>query len=159
MSVQAAQNHSTLSGLEYMQAVVARKIPMPPMAETIPMQCIAAEAGAVTFSARADDRHLNRASNVHGGFTATVMDSVTSCALRTALEAGAGFVTIELNVKLLRPVPSHVELRAEGKLINVSRRIGTAEARLFDDKGKLCAHSTATFVVSRPTTDGVAQGD
>ena len=159
MSVQPMQNHNTLTGLEYMQAVVAKKIPMPPMAETIPMQCIAAEAGMVTFSARADDRHLNRANNVHGGFTATVMDSVTSCALRTALEAGAGFVTIELNVKMLRPVPSHVDLRAEGKLINVSRRLGTAEARLFDDKGKLCAHSTATFVVSRPTFEGVAQGD
>jgi uncharacterized protein (TIGR00369 family) len=159
MSVQAVQNHNTLSGLEYMQAVVAGKIPMPPMAQTIPMQCIAAATGAVTFSARADERHLNRAGNVHGGFTATVMDSVTSCALRTALEAGAGFVTIELNVKLLRPVPSLVELRAEGKLINVSRRLGTAEARLFDDKGKLCAHSTATFVVSRPTSDGVAEGD
>ena len=157
--MQAMQNHNALNGLEYMQAVVAKEIPMPPMAETIPMQCIAADAGAVTFSARADDRHLNRANNVHGGFTATVMDSVTSCALRTALEAGAGFVTIELNVKLLRPVPSHVELRAEGKLINVSRRLGTAEARLFDDKGKLCAHSTATFVVSRPTSAGVAEGD
>jgi uncharacterized protein (TIGR00369 family) len=154
MSVEPIHNHNQLSGLEYMQAVVAKQIPMPPMAETIPMQCVAAEAGAVTFTARADERHLNRANNVHGGFTATVMDSVTSCALRTALEAGAGFVTIELNVKLLRPVPSNTELRAEGKLINVSRRLGTAEARLFDDKGKLCAHSTATFVLSRPELRG-----
>jgi uncharacterized protein (TIGR00369 family) len=159
MSVESMQNRNKLSGLEYMQAVVAKQIPMPPMAETIPMLCISASPGAVTFSARADGRHLNRANNVHGGFTATVMDSVTSCALRTALEAGAGFVTIELNVKLLRPVPSGVDLRAEGKLINVSRRLGTAEARLFDDQGKLCAHSTATFVVSRPTAAGVAEGD
>jgi uncharacterized protein (TIGR00369 family) len=159
MSVESTQNHNKLTGLEYMQAVVAKEIPMPPMADTIPMLCIAASAGAVTFSARADSRHLNRAKHVHGGFTATVMDSVTSCALRTALEAGAGFVTIELNVKLLRPVPSDTDLRAEGKLINVSRRLGTAEARLFDDKGKLCAHCTATFVVSRPTSAGVAEGD
>jgi uncharacterized protein (TIGR00369 family) len=154
MSVQATFDSKHLNGLEYMQAVVEKKISMPPMAETIPMQCVAATAGAVTFSARADSRHLNRANNVHGGFTATVMDSVTSCALRTALEAGAGFVTIELNVKLLRPVPCDVELRAEGKLISVSRRLGSAEARLFDDKGKLCAHSTATFMVSRPELRG-----
>jgi uncharacterized protein (TIGR00369 family) len=142
-----------------MQAVVDKKIPMPAMAETVPMQCIGAASGTVTFSARADSRHLNRANNVHGGFTATVMDSVTSCALRTVLEAGAGFVTIELNVKLLRPVPRDRDLRAEGKLINASRRLGTAEARLFDDQGKLCAHATATFVLSRPTTAGVGEGD
>jgi uncharacterized protein (TIGR00369 family) len=143
-------NHAHLNGLEYMQAVVANEIPMPPMAETVPMRCIAAERGSVVFSARADARHLNRADNVHGGFTATVMDSVASCALRTMLEAGASFVTIELNVKLLRPVPKDVELRGEGTCINVAKKIGVTEARLFDHQGHLCAHCTATFVIRRP---------
>jgi uncharacterized protein (TIGR00369 family) len=139
-----------LNGLQYMQAVVAKQISMPPMAETIPMQCVAAGTNTVTFSARADARHLNRAGNVHGGFTATVMDSVTSCALRTALEARVGFVTIELNVKLLKPVPAHVDLRGEGKMISVSRRLGVAEAQLFDNRDNLCAHCTATFMLLRP---------
>lgn len=142
-----------LTGLQYMQAIVAKQIPMPPMAETIPMQCVAATPGAVTFSACADERHLNRAGNVHGGFTATVMDSVTSCALRTTLEAGVGLVTIELNLKLLKPVPANVSLRGEGKMINVSRRLGVAEARLLDDHGNLCAHCTATFMLLRPETE------
>lgn len=146
--------HTTQTGLEYMLAVVAGEIPMPPMADTVPMRCTSAEHGAVIFWARADARHLNRSDNVHGGFTATVMDSVTSCALRTALEAGVGFVTIELNVKLLRPVPRDTDLRIEGKLINVSRRLGAAEARLFDHQGKLCAHATASFVLSRPELRG-----
>jgi uncharacterized protein (TIGR00369 family) len=145
---------SKLNGLEYMQAVVAGHISKPAMAETIPMHCTHAEAGMVRFHARADDRHLNRANNVHGGFTATVMDSVTSCALRTALEPGAGFVTIELNVKLIKPVPRDADLTAEGKLIHVSKRLGSAEGRLYDNKGSLCAHATATFVVSRPTLKG-----
>jgi uncharacterized protein (TIGR00369 family) len=145
---------SQLTGLQYMQAVIAKQIPMPAMADTIPMYCTAAGSGSVTFGARADGRHLNRSDNVHGGFTATVMDSVTSCALRTALEAGVGFVTIELNIKLLRPVPRDVELRAEGKLINVSRRLGASEAWLYDHQDKLCAHATATFMLSRPQLQG-----
>ncbi len=157
--MESMQNHNKLTGLEYMQAVVAQKIPLPPMAETVPMRCIAATTGTVTFSARADGRHLNRANNVHGGFTATVLDSVTSCALRTMLEAGVGFVTIELNVKLLKPVPSDTDLVAEGKAINVSRRLGVAEARLFDGSGNLCAHCTATFMLLRPKTEGVTNGD
>ncbi|HTE40622.1 MAG TPA: PaaI family thioesterase [Steroidobacteraceae bacterium] len=147
-------NESTLTGLEYMQAVVAGKIPMPPMAETIPMRCTAADYGSIHFSARADARHLNRAGNVHGGFTATILDSVTSCALRTTLEAGVGFVTIELNVKLMKPVPRDTDLVAEGKIVNVSRRLGVAEARLMDDQGTLCAHGIATFMLSRPALRG-----
>jgi len=87
------------------------------------------------------------------------MDSVTSCALRTMLEPGVGFVTIELNVKLLKPVPRDTDLRAEGKAINVSRKLGVAEARLFDQQGNLCAHSTATFVLLRPKADAMLKGD
>jgi uncharacterized protein (TIGR00369 family) len=153
------QHRAQLNGLEYMQAVVESKIPMPAMAETVPMKCVAAERGAVTFWARADARHTNRAENVHGGFTATVMDSVASCALRTMLEAGVGFVTIELNIKLLRPVPRDTDLRGEGKIINVSRQLGSSEARLFDAAGKLCAHCTATFVLIRAKPDNKDSGD
>lgn len=142
--------NNNLSGLEYMQAAAAGEIPIPAIAHTIPMRCVAASPGAVTFVARADGRHLNRAENVHGGFTATVLDSVASSALRTNLEAGVGFVTIELNVKLLRAVPANVELRGEGRTINVSRKLGVAEATLLDDAGNLCAHCTATFMLSRP---------
>jgi uncharacterized protein (TIGR00369 family) len=159
MSVEPMQNRNKMGGLEYMQAVVDKKIPMPPMAETIPMTCIAAERGSVTFWARADARHRNRAANVHGGFTATVMDSVASCALRTMLEPGVGFVTIELNIKLLRPVPLEADLRGEGKAINVSRQLGVSEARLFDAAGKLCAHCTATFVLTRPSPENSDSGD
>ena len=159
MSVQSTTNYNALTGLQYMQAVVAKQIPMPAMAETIPMLCTAASLGAIQFWARADARHLNRANNVHGGFTATVMDSVTSCALRTLLEPGVGFVTIELNVKLIKPVPRDTELRAEGKAINVSRKLGHAEARLFDANDNLCAHGIATFMLLRPQTNSVANGD
>jgi uncharacterized protein (TIGR00369 family) len=159
MSVESMQNHNTLSGLEFMEAVVAKKIPMPPMAATVPMQCVAATRGAVTFTARADARHLNRADNVHGGFTATVMDSIASCALRTHLEAGVRFVTIELNVKFLKPVPRDTDLRGEGKVINVSNNLGVSEAHLFDAAGNLCAHCTATFMVMRSKLDAKDGGD
>jgi uncharacterized protein (TIGR00369 family) len=73
--------------------------------------------------------------------------------LRTRLEANVGFVTIELNIKLLRPVPRATDLRAEGKAIHVSRRLGSAEARLFDARGNLCAFGTATFMLERPNPD------
>jgi uncharacterized protein (TIGR00369 family) len=50
------------------------------------------------MSARADQRHLNPFGDVHGGFAATVLDSVTGCAVHSPLEAGVGCSTIDLQV-------------------------------------------------------------
>ena len=38
-------------------------------------------------------------------FAATVLDSVTGCAVHTMLPAGVGYGTIDLNVKMCRPIP------------------------------------------------------
>lgn len=139
-----------MSGLEIMQAMVAGKIPDASIAQIIPMKGILAEHGRIQLEAMADERHLNPLGGVHGGFAATVMDSVTGCALHTVLDAGVSYGTVDLNVKMLKPVPKHVPLIAEGKVINVSRSIGVAEATLKDADGNLYAHATATCMILRP---------
>ena len=40
--------------------------------------------GIVNFTVKADSRHLNPVGGVHGGFTATVLDSVTGLFLMQA---------------------------------------------------------------------------
>lgn len=141
-----------LSGLELMQAMVAGQIPMPPIAHVIPMKGVAAEHGRIVFEAQADDRHLNPLGGVHGGFAATVLDSVTACAVHTVLEAGVGYGTIDLNVKMVKAVPRGVPLIAEGKVISVSRSLGIAEGTLKDADGNLYAHATATCLIIRPSS-------
>ena len=42
---------------------------------------------------------------VHGGFAATVLDSVTGCAVHTLLGAGVAYGTIDLKIKMIIPVP------------------------------------------------------
>jgi hypothetical protein len=39
-------------------------------------------------------------------------------------------------------------IRAEGKVLSCGRRIGTAEGRVTDGKGRLLAHGTTTSLVS-----------
>ena len=99
--------------------------------------------------ATADDRHLNPLGGVHGGFAATVLDSATACAVHAALDAGVGYGTVDLNVKMVRPVPRNQELIAEGRLLNLSRTIAIAEATLTDAQGKLYAHATCTCSINR----------
>jgi uncharacterized protein (TIGR00369 family) len=38
-------------------------------------------------------------------------------------------------------------IRAEGKVLNSGRRVGTAEGRVTDNKGRLLAHGTTTCLV------------
>jgi len=139
-----------MSGLEVFQAMRDGKLPHPSMADTIPMRVTDASPGYVKFSARADRRHVNPLGGVHGGFAATVLDSVTGCAVHTLLEAGVGIGTIDLHVKMLKAVPIEQDLIAEGRVINLSRSLGVSEASLRDAEGTLLAHATATCAILRP---------
>ena len=99
--------------------------------------------------ATATAAHLNPMGGTHGGFAATVLDSVTGCAVHTMLPAGVAYGTIELAVKMMRPVPLDTELRAEGNVLNMSRSLGVSEGTLKDSSGKLYAHSTCTCLIKR----------
>jgi uncharacterized protein (TIGR00369 family) len=138
------------SGLELMQAMVEGRFPRPSIADTFPMTFEDAQSGLIKFRATADQRHLNPMGGVHGGFAATVLDSVTGCAVHTALEAGAGYGTIDLNVKMLKPVPLGVEVLAEGRVLHISKNIGVSEGTIRTPDGVLLAHATATCWIKRP---------
>lgn len=138
-----------LSGLQIMQEMCNGNLPMPSMATTIPMKPTLIESGQVTFEVQADQHHLNPLGGVHGGFAATVLDTVTGCAIHTVLEAGAGYGTIDLNIKMCRPIPQNRPLMAIGQLINTSKNLAISEGKIIDEDGKLYAHATATCMIFR----------
>ena len=130
-----------------MRAMVEGVIPHPTIADTIPMKSILAEKGRMVFEVKADERHINPFGGIHGGFSATVMDTVTGCAVHTMLDAGVAYATVDLNVKMLKPIPGDTTLIAEGKIINLSKSLGVSEGTLKDKAGKLYAHSTAICMI------------
>lgn len=103
------------------------------------------------MTARADNRHLNPLGGVHGGFAATVLDSVTGCAVHTMLEAGVGYGTVDLHIKMLRPVPRDVDLIAEGRVFHLSRNLGVPEGTLKTLDDKIIAQGSATCLIQRPS--------
>ncbi|EDM66613.1 hypothetical protein PE36_04248 [Moritella sp. PE36] len=144
-------NPATMSGLEILQAMAEGVFPHPSICDTMPMQCVDVSEGQVHFSVQADDRHLNPMGGVHGGFAATVLDSVTGCATHTTLIAGESYGTVDLNVKMVRPIPKNTALQAKGKVLNVSKTVVISEGDIRDENGKLYAHCTATCVITRQT--------
>jgi uncharacterized protein (TIGR00369 family) len=143
-------NPSSMTGLEILQAIVAGKIPMPSIAETMPMQVVEINKGHVKFTARADKRHLNPAGGVHGGFFATVLDSVLGNAVFSELEPGVGYGTVDLAVKMLAPMPMNEDVIAEARVVHMSSRMGVAEGTIRSQSGKLIAHGTTTCLILRP---------
>jgi uncharacterized protein (TIGR00369 family) len=140
-------NIAAMTGLELIQALVEGRLPPPSIMETMAMKFGGVRKGYVSFLAKADQRHLNPMGGVHGGFAATVLDSVTGCAVHTTLDAGFSYGTVDLNIKMLRPVPRDVELVAESNVIHISRTLGVSEGTLKSADGKLFAHATATCFV------------
>ncbi|MBC7752172.1 MAG: PaaI family thioesterase [Candidatus Saccharibacteria bacterium] len=142
-------NLNTMTGLELMQALSKGLIPMPLIAQTMPMIASEVEEGKVVFLVTADERHTNPLGGVHGGFAATVIDSITGCATHTILGAGESYGTTDLNVKMCRPIPFKKQLIATGKVINISRNLVISEGYIHDENGKLYAYGNATCMIMR----------
>ncbi|WP_448211916.1 PaaI family thioesterase [Colwellia sp. MEBiC06753] len=140
-------NIEQLSGLEVIQAIIDGKLPNPSISETMPMTMMRAENGFVEFQVQADNRHLNPMGGVHGGFAATILDSVTGCATHTTLPAKTIYATVDLNVKMVKAMPIDTPLIATGKVIAKSRTIATSEGFIKDANGTIYAHGSATCVI------------
>ena len=136
-----------LTGLEFMTKIMNGELPGPPMAKIIPMSPIKVEKGKVTFKAVAGKQHTNPAGGVHGGFLATLIDSASSCAVHTTLEKGEYYGTIDLNVKMMRPIPYEKEIFGEALVINRSKSLGIANCIVKDAEGKIYGSGSVTCLI------------
>jgi len=85
---------------------------------------------------------------VHGGFSATLLESCMGLAVLSTLERGIGQTTLEFKISLVWPItPETGSVKAEGVVISRGRRIGTAEGRITDGNGRLLAHGTTTCLI------------
>ena len=139
---------TSMSGIEFLHAMMSGKLPAPPICEVLDFLLVEAEQGRAVFEGIPSDRFRNPLGTVHGGWMSTLLDSALGCAVHTTLKAGQGFTTVDLAVSFVRAVhESAGKMRCEAKVIHSGGRIATAEARLVDAAGKLYAHGTTTCLV------------
>lgn len=141
-----------LDGLALLRGLVDGTVPLPPMAALMGFHFTEAERGRVVAESQPEECHYNPNGTVHGGFAATILDSVMGCAIHTHLAAGVGYGTIDLAISYVRAITSATgPLRAEGRTIHVGGRIATAEGRLTDATGRIYATATTTCLITGPT--------
>jgi uncharacterized protein (TIGR00369 family) len=143
-----ADRQKELSGLEFVQGLASGTLPLNTIAQTLGYDVSEAENGRVVVTAQPSDRLLNPAGTVHGGFAATLLDSCMGLAVQSTLEKGVGQTTLEFKISLVRPItPETGTIKAEGVVLTRGRRVGTAEGRITDSKGRLLAHGTTTCLI------------
>lgn len=98
----------------------------------------AAERGRVVMKVPFDEKLLNLAPDgqrsIHGGIAATMVDTASGFALRTAFEdpTTAGLTTTDLNVSYLRPATD--DLFVEAEVVRAGTSVGVAEATVESTK-------------------------
>ena len=143
-----AERQKQMSGLEFVQGLATGALPLNTIAQTLGYDVIEAESGRVVIALVPTGAHLNPAGTMHGGLTATLLDSCMGLAVQSTLDKGVSQTTLEFKISLVRPItPETGLITAEGKVLNCGRRIGTAEGRVTDGNGRLLAHGTTTCLI------------
>ena len=140
-----------MSGIEFLRAIRDGDVPPPPIAQLLGFWPTLLEDGHVEFGSVPGEQHYNPIGLVHGGYAATLLDTVMGCAVQSTLPAGVAYTTLELKVNFVRPMGSDTgPVTAIGDLLHAGSRVATAEGKLVaDESGKLLAHATTTALIMR----------
>jgi uncharacterized protein (TIGR00369 family) len=140
-----------MSGLDFLRAIAEGELPAPPVARLLGMRIVEVEWGVATFALTPCESLYNPIGMVHGGVTATLLDSAMGCAVHSELPAGAGYTTLELNANYLRPIVAETgSVRCRARVVHRGGTVATAEGRVWrEGDGELLAHATTTCLILR----------
>jgi uncharacterized protein (TIGR00369 family) len=136
------------SGLQFLERIGRGELPSPPIMQALDFVPVEVTRGAVAFQGTPKTDYYNPIGSVHGGYVATLHDSALGCAVHSALDRGVGYTTVELKVNYVRPLTDRTgPVRAEAKVVSVTRRLGIAEGRVVDAAGRLYACGSTTCLI------------
>ena len=146
--LRSAEAGLEMAGIDYIHAMIAGRIPPPPISKLIQMDLTEAEPGRVVFTCTPDESAYNPIGAVHGGLVCTLLDSVAGCALHSTLPQGKGYTSVEIKVNYLKPVrASSGPLTAVGTVVKAGSRVGFTEGVVTDASGATVATATSTLLV------------
>lgn len=141
----------SMPGLDYLRGILRGDYPAAPISATLDFYPVEVDHGHAVFEGVPQRFAYNPLGGVHGGWAATILDSALGCAVHTTLPAGKYYTTVDLSLSLVRAISDKTKrVRCEATIVHAGSSVATAEAKLVDDRGQLCAHGTATCLVMSP---------
>lgn len=114
-----------------------------PFVELLGIELVDIEPGWATCRLRVEAKHTRGAAFMHGGVTASLVDTVAAFAVGSLTGSPAHAVTVDLTVHYLRPI--RAEARATARVLREGKRLLTVSAEVFDETGELAATALATY--------------
>ena len=138
----------TMTGLEYLRAMLSGELPPPPIMSLMRMTLTDAGPGTATFVCEPDESHYNPIGTVHGGLVCTLLDSALGCAVQSTLPQGQGYTSIGITVNYLRPVlAGGGPLTCVATVTKPGNRVAFADGVVTDGAGKVVATATGSLLV------------
>src|SRR4051794_10267659 len=115
-----------------------------PFAKLIGMRLVDLQPDEAKISIEIRDDLRQPSGVMHGGVTATLIDTAMAFAVRTRLPIHEATATIDLTVHYVRP---HAEGHAvcTAKVVRAGKRIFTVSADVHNQEGKLIATGLSTY--------------
>jgi uncharacterized protein (TIGR00369 family) len=136
------------SGLEVLQALIARDLPWPPISRLMGMRPIEATEGASAFTMPTSRWLTSPSGLVLGGVTACLADAALASAIQTTVPAGTAFASTDLRVQFIRPVPPDGGLiTAQAEVVHRGRGMAASRAEVTNEQGKLLALASSSAVI------------
>jgi uncharacterized protein (TIGR00369 family) len=138
-------------GYSYLDAMCLGEILSPPIYETLGLRLKEVGRGRAVVQGTPSLRFYGPISNVHVGFTSSVLQAALISAVHSVLEVGELGVPVEYKVNLVRPVIETTgPVDAIAMVLYRGRTVATAEGKLVDAAGKLYAHASVTCTILTP---------
>jgi acyl-CoA thioesterase len=117
-----------------------------PFLELLGVRPVEASRGRAVFELTVEDKHLRTLGLLHGGVTATLLDTALGYAAVTTAPSGHFVVTVQLNANFIRPAWLGERLLASGEVIHSGRQTAVARGEIRTADGELVASGTGTFM-------------
>lgn len=112
-----------------------------PFYNLLGFKLVEVKEGEATLEVDAGEDLLNYFGILHGGATASLVDSVMGVAVRTL---GKTSVTVEMKLNYLRPIKPFKKITAMSKVIKKGKNLIVVEADVFQEDN-LVAKSLGTY--------------
>lgn len=137
----------SMSGLDFMQAVLDGTLPGAPIAEGMNFTLDHVAPGQTVFSGTPGFAQANPVGGIHGGWYGTVLDSCMACAVMTTVPKGAIYTTLEYKINIVRAIPPGTRVIATGTVDHAGRSTGVATGRITGEDGTLYATGSTTCLI------------
>jgi uncharacterized protein (TIGR00369 family) len=127
------------------ERAIREKFETNPFPRMLGFEIDSVEPGRAVLGVEVKKELLQLQGVMHGGATASLIDTAVAFAIAGASAPGDRFTTVEMKVNYLLPI-GEGRVTADARLIRDGRRIVVAECDVHDSKGRLAAKGLLTYI-------------